>query len=141
MQNFLFCGSRILAIASVETYRERHGPRLHSSNGCTVLIKWLNTITIQITLVERQIRAIHCITITCIVRKQEAERLGFEPRDPVKGQLLSRQLPSAARPPLHFISQYIIPAKSHVRRYELPIDLLSEVTLIICNFRLNATDF
>lgn len=30
----------------------------------------------------------------------KAERLGFEPRDPVKGQLLSRQLPSATRPPL-----------------------------------------
>jgi hypothetical protein len=30
----------------------------------------------------------------------KAERLGFEPRVPVKVQLLSRQLPSAARPPL-----------------------------------------
>ena len=32
--------------------------------------------------------------------QKQAERLGFEPRDPVKGQLLSRQLPSASRPPL-----------------------------------------
>jgi hypothetical protein len=32
----------------------------------------------------------------------KAERLGFEPRDDFRRQLLSRQLPSAARPPLLF---------------------------------------
>ena len=35
-----------------------------------------------------------------------AERQGFEPWDPFRDQLLSRQLPSTARPPLRLFKQF-----------------------------------